>query len=235
MARTNIRIWKELEMSTKVKSLLFILLAVALSLAVLSCRGGGSLKATDEEGPARVETGEGAAGEEGAVKGKVLLAIAQRGFQDIEYDAVRKALTAAGYEVVTASLQRGKATGTSGAFVDVDLSLAEAVAADYAAVVFIGGEGTPSLYGNADAHRLAREAAERGKVLAAICLAPVILARAGLLDGKRATVYPSASRELTEGGATYTGVGVEIDGRLVTGDGPESAGQFAQTIIELLP
>ncbi|MGQ9704472.1 MAG: DJ-1/PfpI family protein [Actinomycetota bacterium] len=215
----------------------FAFVAIAfLVLAAASCGGGeGGEGAPEGKDGSTIQTTEGGTQEgQHEPSATVLLVVAQAGFQDIEYDAVRGGLLDAGYRVVTASPRGGRATGMSGVTVNVDLPLAQARAEEFAAVVFIGGEGAPSLYDDAEAHRVAREAVEQGKVLGAICLAPAILARAGLLEGKRATVYPSAKQELLDGGASYTGAGVEIDGRLITGDGPEASEQFARAIIEAL-
>ena len=90
------------------------------------------------------------------------------------------------------------------------------------------------LYANADALRIAEEAAAGGKVLAAICLAPVILANAGLLAGKQATVAGTEAAALEGAGATYTGPGVTVDGRLVTANAPKASRRFGQTIAQLL-
>ena len=77
---------------------------------------------------------------------------------------------------------------------------------------------------------MARSFAEAGKVVAAICIAPVILARAGLLKGKRATVFPDGIPELEKAGAVYTAQSVERDGRIITGNGPEAAEAFGREI-----
>lgn len=168
------------------------------------------------------------------VSDSILLVIAQNDFQDIEFKTVRGTLTDAGYKVSVAAPKRGAAIGVSGFWTDADLALSVAKASQYSAVVFIGGPGAKELFDLGDAHRLAREAVSEDKVLAAICLAPVILARAGVLTGKNATVYPSASHDLTDGGARYTGVDVEVDGKIITASGPEASSAFAQAIITAL-
>ncbi|MBC7348303.1 MAG: DJ-1/PfpI family protein, partial [Clostridia bacterium] len=78
------------------------------------------------------------------------------------------------------------------------------------------------------------EAAEQGKVLGAICLAPVTLANAGVLAGRKATVFSPEAKRLEAAGAKYTGAGVEIDGRIVTASGPENAKDFGEAIAALL-
>ena len=71
---------------------------------------------------------------------------------------------------------------------------------------------------------------EAGKALAAICAAPFVLGRLGVLQGKRATCYPGFENELA--GATPTGNMVEVDGEILTGKGPAAAYQLGYAIIE---
>jgi protease I len=85
-----------------------------------------------------------------------------------------------------------------------------------------------------DALRLAREADEGAKVLGAICLAPVILANAGVLRNRRATVAGTEARTIEAAGATYTGPGVTVDENIVTANGPKSSTAFGQRINGLL-
>jgi putative intracellular protease/amidase len=112
------------------------------------------------------------------------------------------------------------AVGVSGTRMIPDLSLSEAHAKGHAAVIFIGGPGTPSPFHSGQAHRLARETARGEGSLGAICPAPAILARAGVLNGKRATTYPTAAEDLEVGGAHYTGAAVEVDGNMMTTQRP---------------
>ena len=74
------------------------------------------------------------------------------------------------------------------------------------------------------------------KVVAAICLAPVVLARAGILKGKKVTCFysPASSREMKAGGAVLVDKAVVSDGRIVTANGPEAAAEFADTFIRIL-
>lgn len=211
-------------------------LLLILSLLLVSCgekaaeRAGGEVAAPGDAVAGGVEAGAA----EGRPEGTVLLVVCQRGFQEKEYKPVREALESAGIGVKVASPEKTAAEGVSGTRIVPDITLGEAHASDYLAVVFIGGPGTESLYNDEDAYRLALEAVGEGKVLAAICIAPAILARAGVLQGRRATAYSSASGELTAGGATYTGSQVEVDGSIVTANGPDAAAAFAQAILQKL-
>jgi len=164
----------------------------------------------------------------------VLLVLAQSDFQDLEYTTVRDKLSEAGYQVLVGTKEHKVAAGVAGTSVAPDVLLKDARPEDYLAVVFIGGPGAESLFNLKEAHALAVGAVEKGKVLGAICLAPVVLARAGVLRDRRATVYPPSSRELTAAGAEYTGAPVEVDGKVITADGPQSSLPFAQALIEAL-
>jgi len=85
------------------------------------------------------------------------------------------------------------------------------------------------------AHRIAQEtAAASEQLLCAICSAPGILAKAGVLHGKRVTSFARETALLKEKGASFTGLPVEKDGKLITADGPPSAEAFARSIVQAL-
>lgn len=221
-------------MTKALKAALLLLSLTLLALFSVSCGTPGESTTPPEPAPLEESGAETPPVVQPPSADTVLVVVCQEGFQDIEYETVRQALTAAGFKVAVAAPQKATASGVSGTRVTPDFALAEAHASGYLAVVFIGGPGADSLFDNQDAHRLAMEAAKQGGVLAAICLAPAILARAGVLAGKRATVYPSASGDLTAGGATYTGNDVEVDGKIITASGPDASSAFSQAIINTL-
>lgn len=167
-------------------------------------------------------------------RNRVLLVIAPRNFRDEEYFETRHILEAAGYKVDVASTQTGPVRGSQGGWTNAELLLAQARVADYDAVVFIGGWGALVLHDDLTAQRLAKQAFEQGRVVGAICVAPVVLAKAGLLAGKKATCYPSEASKLRQAGANYTGELVEVQGRIITGSGPEAASEFGRRLVGLL-
>ena len=83
---------------------------------------------------------------------------------------------------------------------------------------------------------LAVEANKAGKPVGAICIAPCILAKAGVLKGRRATVFPGKEYTdiLREGGATVVRAAVVEDGLLVTANGPNAAARFGDALIRAL-
>jgi len=165
---------------------------------------------------------------------KVVMIIASNNFRDEEYEEPRKLLDAAGASVTVASSSLDTAAGMLGARVKPDILITDVSVADYDAVVFVGGAGAREYFDNPTAQSIAKDAVAQGKLLAAICIAPSTLANAGVLKDKTATSYPSEKKNLEAKGATHTGRGVEIDGDIITADGPGSAVDFGRSLVEAL-
>jgi protease I len=121
-----------------------------------------------------------------------------------------------------------------GATVDVDVDIKDVNVSKYDAVVFIGGTGAKTYFNDPAAHRIAKDAYDAGKVVAAICIAPSILANAGILKGLKATAFSSESSNIAAKSAGYTGRDVTVDGRVVTANGPGAARKFGNEIARLL-
>jgi protease I len=165
---------------------------------------------------------------------KALFIIAAQDFQDQEFSRPFSALSQEGVAVTVASTVEGEATGMNGAKARVDIQLKDAKVDDYDAIVFIGGSGTTQYVDDPLAHSIAQDAVKKKKLLAAICMGPLVLANAGVLKGKKATVFPSLAEPFRQKGAKYTGASVERDGRIITADGPDSASAFGEEINKAL-
>jgi protease I len=165
---------------------------------------------------------------------EVLMVIAPSWFRDEEYEQPRAVFEARGAHVTTASTEAGPATGRYGSQVLAEVSLCTADLSRFAALVFVGGSGAEVFFDDPDAHGAARKALDLGQVVGAICVAPSILARAGLLAGKRATAFPDCQADLEQHGAIWTGRSVEIDGLIVTASGPEASLEFGETIADII-
>ncbi|MDR0988477.1 MAG: DJ-1/PfpI family protein [Prevotellaceae bacterium] len=104
---------------------------------------------------------------------------------------------------------------------------------DAAMVLLPGGmPGAATLSQSEELRKLILHFASHNKPIAAICAAPMVLGKLGLLKGRRATCYPGFEQYLE--GATVTGTQVEIDGNIITGIGPGGAMDFALAIVEHL-
>jgi len=131
----------------------------------------------------------------------------------------------------------GKCRGKFGTEVNSDILVSGAKAQDYDAIVFIGGGGAVEYLDNPAAHKLAQEAISHGKILAAICMAPEILANAGVLQGKKFTCFnisDDRAKRITAKGGEYVNKAVVVDGNVITGSGPDAALEFGQTILQAL-
>jgi len=166
---------------------------------------------------------------------KVLFLVAPKGFQDDELAKPRKILEAAGAEVVVASSAGGSVSGQSGEALEA-ISIVEARPTDFAGAVVVGGVGAVDLWENGIAQKFFRMAAHDGKPIGALSLGVGLLAKAGLLEGKAATIWVTADalRALKEGGARYEKKPVVIAAGIVTADGPGSAESFGNIFAELL-
>jgi len=163
-----------------------------------------------------------------------VLIIASDNFQDEELFGTKLVLDKAGVKTVIASSRKGRVGGMLGSVVKAELSLNDLNVEDYDAVIFVGGTGVREYFGDARALNIARNAAVKGKILAAICIAPTILANAGLLEGATVTGFFTERGRLQNAGAAYTGKPVERDGVIITGRGPADAKQFGQAIADAL-
>ncbi len=164
----------------------------------------------------------------------VLMVIAPENFRDEELFETKEVLDAAGLQTTIASVQKGVCNGKLGGKANAAIALSDAKASDYAAVVFVGGMGSEVYFKDPVAHDLAWEMYADGKIVSAICIAPVILANAGLLKGRKATVYSDGAETLKTNGADYTGDQVTVDGMIITGNGPASSKEFGRTVADLI-
>jgi protease I len=139
--------------------------------------------------------------------------------------------------VTVASTRAGVAVGMLGAKVSVETTLRRVRGASYDALAIAGGAGSPAhLWDSEPLRALAQSLYAAGRLIGAICLSPPVLARAGLLAGRRATAFPTARAivELKRGGAIYEEQAVVLDGTFVTASGPEAAAAFGAALVTYL-
>jgi len=163
-----------------------------------------------------------------------LMVIAQERFRDEELAIPRGVFLNEGFSVVIGSESLEEAVGKLGAKVRPDVEISKVNFLDFDAVVVVGGPGSKVyLWNNNILHKGLSEVYSDGRVVGAICISPVVLAKAGILKGKGATVYPDgeAIAELKKSGANYQDKDVVVDGSVVTGRDPQAAEKFAREIV----
>ena len=158
------------------------------------------------------------------------------GTEECEALLVADLLRRAKVEVTIASAMGRRALVSShGIHLTADALAEDVDYSDVDMVILPGGiPGVPNLKADATVRRVCRDFAAEGKVVAAICAAPTALAAFGVLNGKKATVYPGMDADLTAAGASYTGLPLTIDGSIVTGEALGAAIPFALALARIL-
>lgn len=152
------------------------------------------------------------------------------GFEEIEALAPVDFLRRAGVDVKTVALKENKAIGSHNIIVNADINISDIVLdKNVDAVILPGGmPGAQNLYDNNKVHEAIDFANSNKRLVCAICAAPFILGRKGLLNGKSATCFPGFEDELT--GATFLNQGVVKDENIITAQGAGVAWEFGERI-----
>ncbi len=164
---------------------------------------------------------------------KILMPLAE-GFEEIEAITVIDILRRADIEVVVAGLKDGLVEGAHRVKVQTDVGLDRIDPSKFDGLVLPGGfPGYVNLERDDRILNMAKQMNAAGKYIAAICCAPSVLIKAGILQGKRATVSPSG-KALVAACAKYSEERVVVDGKLVTSQSPGTAMEFALTLVKVL-
>ncbi len=162
----------------------------------------------------------------------VIVLLAQ-GFEEIEALTPVDMLRRAGVTVKTVGIGNKTITGSHDIPVVCDLLPEEVDLSEVTAVIFPGGmPGALNLDASPFTNKVIDEMMKNGGRIAAICAAPLILGRRGLLNGKKATCYPGFEKELM--GADVIDEGVVTDGNITTAKGMGVSLDFAKELVSLL-
>ena len=165
-----------------------------------------------------------------------IMILATNGFEQSELMKPKAALDDAGYETVVVSPEDGSIKGWDqkdwGDSVPVDLTLEEAEAGDFDALLLPGGQMNPDILRMEDkAIQLVKDFDASGKPIAAICHAPWLLVEADIVDGKTVTSWPSVRTDLANAGANVVDQEVAQDGHLITSRNPDDIPAFSKALI----
>jgi protease I len=167
----------------------------------------------------------------------IALVIAHTGFQPVEYNTPKQIILDAGMRVVTVSNQPHKATDKNGDTVKVDTTIEKMDVANYDALIFIGGPGCLENLDNQASYTALQTAWQMDKIVGAICIAPRILAQAGILENKEATGWNEDGQLETifkDHNAIYVPQDVVVDGRVITATDPHAAETFGFALVRML-
>ena len=226
------------------KTAVFALLCLVALLALSACGQKPSVSESTPDatppgtspvassGPASAPAGAPA---EASLRGvKLVEVVAPKNFRDVEFETPYDVLTKAGALITVVSTKKGEVVGADGLKVQAVAKPKDIKVAEYTGVIFIGGPGMMDYLNDASFVALAKAFASAGKLTAAICVAPAILANAGLLDGKAATAFPDVVPVLKAKGAHVVTDDVAVAGKIITANGPPAAADFAQALLKAL-
>lgn len=198
------------------KMIIFIILLSFLILFFYNFEGGGSTTMSKLQGR------------------KILMIIASQNFRDEELFIPRELFIKEEMEVILASSSLETSRGMLGGTAKPNILIGEAKVEEFDVIIFVGGMGASEYWDDPVAREIVKKAVALDKLICAICIAPVTLANAGILDEKKATVFSSEVKAIKRKGAIYTGKAVEVDGNIITAEGPQAAKEFGETIIKIL-
>jgi 4-methyl-5(b-hydroxyethyl)-thiazole monophosphate biosynthesis len=161
---------------------------------------------------------------------KILVPFAE-GFEEIEALTIVDVLRRAGIEVVIVGVPSSIVTGSQGVRIFADKKISEIDPEDYDGIVLPGGNpGYKNLAKSEKILEMIRKFNSEGKLVAAICGSPAVLAKAGILQDKKATIYPGMEKEIPYPRSEK----VVVDENVITSQAPGTAMEFALKIVEYL-
>ena len=164
---------------------------------------------------------------------KILVVLAS-GFEETEAVAPTDIWKRLGFDVTIAGLEDMQVTGAHGIIIQADALFDEVCQLDYDAVFLPGGmPGSTILRDDERVCSLVKSMADNGKVVSAICAAPMVLSKCGVLAGRKFTMYPGMSDFLASEDAPVSDSAV-ADGNIVTGKGPGAVFDFASAVAKTL-
>ena len=166
-------------------------------------------------------------------KNSLLIFLPKKDFSEEEYTIVRNRMLKAGKQIFITSDDQFSCSGSKGMKVKSDINFYNVNVSNFEAFILIGGSGSRNYWKNERLHKIIRKFFDAKKITAAICSSPIALAKAGILQSKKATCYDEDKMELINSGIDYQDKNVVIDENIVTANDARSALQFAEAILHL--
>lgn len=166
-------------------------------------------------------------------KNSVLIFLPAKDFNEQEYLIISNHLLKSNYKIFIASDSTSVCIGSSGMKVKNDVQLYNVHHENFSGFIIVGGKGTRDYWNNKLLHSIAKKFYESKKIIGAICSAPIILAKAGLLKEK-ATCFIDDKKELEREGIEYQNSAVFVENKIVTAQNPQASSEFIFTLLSLL-
>jgi len=163
----------------------------------------------------------------------VLIFLPKKDFNEEEFTIIKNRLLKAGKQVFITSDDHSVCSGSKGMKVKSDTSFYNVNVNNFSSLILIGGSGSRNYWENQSLHKIIKRFFEAKKVIAAICSSPIILAKAGILQNKKATCFSEEKMELINSGIDYQDKNVVMDVNVITADNSRSALQFIEAVLYL--
>ncbi len=163
-----------------------------------------------------------------------ILIITADGFEDSELLCPFYRFKEEGYEADIAASEWGEVKGKKGYKVSANLSFDEVEPSAFDALYLPGGKAPDHLKHIPEVQKIVQAFDREKKPMAAICHGPLILATAGVLQGRKATCYWRVAGDIQSAGARYENVPVVVDENLVTSREPADIPDFMKEVTALL-
>lgn len=164
-------------------------------------------------------------------KNSFLIFLPKKDFNEEEFTIIKKRLLKAGKQIFVTSDDQSVCSGSKGMKVKSDTSFYNVNVNNFGAFILIGGTGSRNYWKNESLHKIIKKFFDAKKVVAAICSSPITLAKAGILQNKKATCYAEDKMELINSGIDYQDKNIVVDGNIVTADNSRSSLQFAEAVL----
>jgi protease I len=164
------------------------------------------------------------------IKKSVLLIIPAQNFNEEEYLIITNALERADVKIFIASDSNFLCIGSNGLKVKNDVQLYNIHESNFGGMILIGGSGMRNYWDNKTIQSIAQKFAKNKKTVGAICCAPIILAKAGILTGS-ATCHSDDKRALESEGIDYKDLPVALQKNIITAQNPAAAPEFVKAFL----
>lgn len=168
------------------------------------------------------------------MRNNILLILADKDFNETEFKIVTDILKKNNFNIFIASDANGLCIGSCGLKVKADVRLYNIRANNFCGIVVIGGAGIRKYWDNKILHKVVLQFNNSKKIIAAICSAPVLLGKAGILDGNKTTCYSEDQKDLAKLGAKVEDRNVIQSGNIITAKDSNASSDFATVIVNLL-
>lgn len=163
---------------------------------------------------------------------RVLVPLAE-GFEEIEAVTIIDVLRRAGAEVTTVGLEKRNVTGSHRISIIADSVIEDEMTKSWDMIALPGGlPGASNLSENEFILKAIQQTVDKGNILAAVCAAPFVLEKAGVISGKKVTSHPSSAYQIVS--ADYQRTRVITDRNIITGQACGSAMEFAFELVAAL-